>query len=183
MFKESGWLWLFGAVGLGIILSSDNQKDTSIDLDNLDNQDLYLSDFQKRLLQQAKDLTDQNYSAQSCWHFIEAIFKNAGMTRITQLDFPWIGNQYTYKTRTIQSKPYMSPEEMKNSLIVGDWLYIHNKNTIDSKGNHSVLFLGWKDIDNLIAKTAEQRTLSQGGILNERNLSDQPVAHIMRMVG
>ena len=45
----------------------------------------------------------------------------------------------------------MLPLHLYDKIGPGDWLWVHNKNTSDPMGNHSVMFLEWTDKSKLIA--------------------------------
>jgi hypothetical protein len=146
-----------------------------------------LSHKQQSILSAAQQIADEQTIGLHCFDFVHKIFTRAGYggtpnNEAADLDFLWIGSQYadTYKRRTIQPRMFMTDGELEQ-LQPGDWLYIHNKNTYDAKGNHSIVFLGWIDKANRIAKTAEQRFSKRPGEIAKRDFRKHPVAHLMRV--
>lgn len=70
--------------------------------------------------------------AKHCWDWIQKVCKSVGMK---------------FGDTTFRTRAYGSPiGELKYGVLgKGDWLYVHNGNKSDSRGDHSVIFLGWSD--------------------------------------
>ena len=58
--------------------------------------------------------------------------------------------------------PFLSDPDY-DKILPGDWLYIHNRNTSDNFGNHSIFFVKWVDKSKRICRALEQR-VAMGGI-------------------
>ena len=76
---------------------------------------------------------------------------------------------------------HLSEEQVRDTLETGDWLFINNQNYEDDWGNHSVIFLGWTDRENLIAKTAScpGKNLT-GKKYTDTDFKKMPVTCVMR---
>lgn len=126
-----------------------------------------------------KDLISKGVEGKHCWDWINKVYKSLGAKA-----------KKLYQNLNYSGKDcgenHVKEEDLVNgsnlSLREGDWLYINNKNKWDSHGNHSVIFLGWADKENLIAKTASCPGAGRVGRIEKRNLKTNPVTHISRMV-
>lgn len=120
----------------------------------------------------------------SCWDWIAEVFKRSGLWPSGKkfyevFWYPFRGSQY------VSSAPskFLHSEEYCKVVKPGDWIYIHNRNRFDSKGNHSVIFLGWEDQDCRKAKVASSPFAGKEGRIELRDLVDQPIAFIIRLRG
>jgi len=149
--------------------------------------DATLSAKQKKIFLAVDTMIKNSINGDHCWDWVYRVFKMAGYggtasNKVADFNFIFIGNQYqnTYKLRTISSSNFY-PTSHLVSLQPGDWLYIHNRNSADAKGNHSVIFLGWRDFSNKIAKAASSPWSNTPGEYKDRDLKNNPVAHLMRV--
>lgn len=132
-----------------------------------------------RVIAVVKDLISKGVEGKHCWDWINKVYKSLGAKA-----------KKLYQNLNYSGKDcgenHVKEEDLVNgsalSLREGDWLYINNKNKWDSHGNHSVIFLGWADKENLIAKTASCPGAGRVGRIEKRNLKANPVTHISRMV-
>lgn len=137
-----------------------------------------LSVPQTKIIQAADQVIKSGATSSSCWHWIELIFKRAGLYQGSFGDwfaYIWKGGQYDksnpQKFLTVAQLDILKP---------GDWLYIHNANQYDRNGNHSVLFMSWIDRQRGLARVAFTRFAGKAGEIGTRDLIAQPVAYIMR---
>jgi hypothetical protein len=109
-----------------------------------------------------------------CWDWVHKVYKRAGMSfRRVYQDLNYTGKD---------CGEHKASPELLNRIEPGDWLYVNNKNKYDTHGNHSVVFLGWIDKGNLIARTASCPGAGKKGKLETRNLEKHPVVHISKPV-
>lgn len=112
-----------------------------------------------------------------CWDWVEKVYANAGVQR--KMIFNVIG-KYTGKDC---GKYHADPGYLRKALEYGDHLYVNNQNLSDDYGNHSVIFIGWIDEKNLIAKTAScPRAGKPGQIDRPRDLKKHRVTRISKPV-
>jgi hydrogenase maturation factor len=83
----------------------------------------------------------------SCWEWANEVYQRAGINASNR-QVLYQGPPYK------QIGPQLSQKAIKDSIKVGDWLYIHNGNGIDKRGDHSVIFLGWTDSSKTMMRTA-----------------------------
>ena len=132
-----------------------------------------------RVYAAVKDLITKGVEGKHCWDWINKVYKSLGAKA-----------KRVYQNLNYSGKDcgdsHVKSEDLINgsdlSLREGDWLYLNNKNKYDSHGNHSVIFLGWFDKENLIAKTASCPGAGKVGRVERRDLKSQPVTHISRML-
>lgn len=104
----------------------------------------------------------------------------------------WINKVYYYANCTVQrvyqDLDYEGPDcgihKASQNLIdqigPGDWLYVNNKNKLDTKGNHSVVVVNKTGPTSILAAAC----LKSGGpgIMYNIDLNKQPVVHISKPV-
>lgn len=139
----------------------------------------------------AKKVTKEKQTAHHCWDAIARIYAAAGFydkSASNRKFFQYITSPFNFhKKKDSIWGPYgqpsqaMIPEDMYGTLQLGDWLYVHNRNTLDNYGNHSALFMGWKDKERRIIHSAE---CLNGGkpikLYDNRSLHKAPVVGILR---
>lgn len=67
-----------------------------------------------------------------CWDWVDQLYKKADVTDKSKIYPP---------NKHFDNNDPMSLVAMQEDLKPGDRLYIHNGNSVDSAGNHSVIFL------------------------------------------
>ncbi len=137
----------------------------------------------QRVIDAVNQAISEGLTAQSCWHWIEAVFKKAGLYPdgvpfYKAFEYIFQGSQYD-----AASSVMFLPKSRYASLITGDWLYVHNQNKYDRNGNHSVIFMGWEDQPTAQARVASSPFAHKPGHIETRNLVEQPIAFIMRARG
>jgi len=111
------------------------------------------------------------YNPKHCWDWCEHVYKAAGAKRHTIYKSP------PYEGHDCGSC-HAGPE-LVSRITPGDWLFINNKNTSDDHGNHSVIFLGWIDHDNLIARVGSG-SAKKPGCIHKTNLAKNQVTAIFK---
>lgn len=107
-------------------------------------------------------------TADHCWAWADKVYKNAGVIPNVLYTHP------KYK----KGNPVLSNEELFGKIAPGSWLWIHNGNSSDSNGDHSVIFLGWIDKSKGIAKTASASAGVPGHIDKPRDLVKNYITRI-----
>jgi hypothetical protein len=132
----------------------------------------------------AKDPNKKGIRGEHCGDWIRKIYKAAGArSHVTIYSTSYIGNDC--------GKKHASPAQY-DKIRPGDWLWYNNRNKAKiGDGNHSALFLSWKDKDNLIANVASGDA-SHLLRLHTANLREEPpgtpgrgapVTRIMKPIG
>ncbi|MFA7685669.1 MAG: hypothetical protein WCX95_02630 [Candidatus Gracilibacteria bacterium] len=92
-----------------------------------------------------------------CWDWSDKIYRMAGVTGKypAQQIFSYTGK---YSGKDCKSgggpgKSFATPEQY-SVIQPGDWIYYNNRNTSDTHGNHSALFIEWIDKDRKLARMA-----------------------------
>lgn len=119
---------------------SDDEIDALID-------GVEASGISKRVVEAASDLIKEKYSPAHCWDWIDKVYKRAGVG----------GRHIIFRSLNYSGKDCgenHASEQMLDKIRPGDWIYYNNKNSADSQGNHSALFIGWIDEGNRIAQFA-----------------------------
>jgi len=75
-----------------------------------------------------------------CWDFVAKVYAEAGLKR--KETFSCVA-----KYEGADCAQNCAPESELDNLKPGDHIFINNRNKADQHGNHSVLFLGWKNKD------------------------------------
>ncbi|MDP2624706.1 MAG: hypothetical protein Q8P27_00805 [Candidatus Peregrinibacteria bacterium] len=110
-----------------------------------------------------------------CWDWVHKIYKKEGMT------FRRVYQDLNYTGKNCGS--HHASDALIDTIEPGDWLYVNNKNSSDTHGNHSVIFLGWIDRGNKIARTASCPGSGKlGQVDRPRDLNAHPVTHISKPV-
>ena len=92
-----------------------------------------------------------------CWDWSNKIYRMAGVTG------KWPSkNIFSYTTKYSgkdckangePGKTYATPAQY-DQISPGDWIFYNNRNTSDTHGNHSAIFLEWIDKGRLLARVA-----------------------------
>ncbi|MBU1017534.1 hypothetical protein KKA33_00725 [Patescibacteria group bacterium] len=101
-----------------------------------------------RILRAVDEAIEKRVTGIHCWDWADKVYKMAGITERKTI-FDSVDN---FDKNT--NKQACAQKEQLDNIEPGDWLFINNNNPHDPKGNHSVIFLGWADKENLIARTA-----------------------------
>lgn len=123
---------------------------------------------------EAKAKREPGRPAKHCFDWISMVYERAGAKRGRKIYDSL--NDYT----GIDCGEHHAPPEVLAKLQTGDWLFINNRNKFDDKGNHSVIFLGWKDQANQIAYTASYGGGRKKPGKEVRDFKDQPVVRIRK---
>lgn len=141
------------------------------------------SEVGRRVLDAVNSSISEGMVGDSCWGWVANVFKKAGLYPdgvpfYQSFVYIFRGSQYdaTKTEKFLQTSLY-------STVVAGDWLYIHNANQYDSNGNHSVIFIGWQDLNSGLATVASSRFANQPGQIETRNLIEQPIAFVMRAKG
>ena len=92
-----------------------------------------------------------------CWDWSNKIYRMAGVTG----NWP-SRNIFSYTTKYSGKDCKINGEPGKtyatgaqyDQISPGDWIFYNNRNTSDTHGNHSAIFLEWIDKDRLLARVA-----------------------------
>lgn len=108
-------------------------------------------------------------NAQHCWNWAEKVCQQVG-ARFGETIF--------------RTAAYGSPKGRLEdiNLMEGDWLYIHNGNKSDKRGDHSVIFLGWKDEGSQLAYAASFPGPGKKARIHTVDFSKAPITSINRPV-
>jgi len=138
---------------------------------------------------------NENIYAKHCGNWVKRVYAIAGVTRQKGL---YHNLAYARSNGKWKSKLGMVPDARngKNALNerpnlvanlrIGDWLWINNRNRFDVGGNHSLIFMGWKDKDAKIAYCASwsNNSVTKSGKKGQRmitiNFNSRPITHIER---
>ena len=132
----------------------------------------------ERIISAIGEAIAKGIPAKHCWDWTDKVYKRAGVER--KKIFDSVG-EYAGKDC---GEHHAKADYLRKSLEAGDHIFVNNKNPHDSKGNHSVIFIGWIDEKNLIAKTAScPRTGKSGQIDRPRDLKKHSVTRINKAVG
>lgn len=142
----------------------------------------------KEIIKAVGEAITEGIIGKNCWDWVDKVYRIAGFPKGKREElFSSVPDYTGYNC----GKHHASQEYVKKTLKPGDWLFINNRNTIWThplrnmgSGNHSVIFLGWADKSNLIARTAScLRGGKPGTIENRSNFKKYPVTKIKRPVG
>jgi hypothetical protein len=109
-----------------------------------------LSDFEKirkdkslskseKIIKIAHLTKERGLVRKNCWDFVAKVYKLAGFARGGAI-FSTIG---AYKGKNCGEN--YAKDNVLNNLKPGDHIFVNNRNKADNHGNHSVIFLGWKN--------------------------------------
>lgn len=116
--------------------------------------------------------TIHSYSPEHCFDWANHIYKNAGARR--HLIYRSLGEYSGQDCGEHHAGP-----ELLDKIRPGDWLFYNNKNGVDSHGNHSAIFLEWKDKENQIALVASG-SAGNSGRVHTADFKKAPVTLIMK---
>ncbi len=122
-----------------------------------------------------QDVEKRDYMPKHCWDWVNHVYQSAGVSGKTR-----IYQDLNYEGADCGDH-HASPE-MMDRIAPGDWLYINNKNTADSHGNHSVIFIEWINKDTGEARVASG-SYNVPGRLQKTNLKEKPVVSITKPGG
>ena len=152
--------------------SKDTKTDSDIELDNI----------QKKVVDIAKENTGKSNVAEiindsnkiHCRWWAEAIYKKAWLL---EWDRKIIYQDWKYYSSIWEQ---LSNNDLINIIKPGDWIYVHNWNSIDQNWDHSVIFL-WRE-NNVIwqANTASYPWSGNEAVIKTYDLATNPIRHISR---
>lgn len=151
----------------------------NVDVPPISKENVEASGAGASVLKSAQELVSEKAVGKHCWDWVSKAFKKANARAVTLFKS---FDKYSGKDcgdNCVPEKELIDPKS-RLALKPGDWIYINNQG-IDSKGNHSVIFLGWVDKENLIARTANQPGI-KGPRIDTRDLRKTPVTYIGRPV-
>jgi hypothetical protein len=140
---------------------------------------------------------NENIYAKHCGNWVKRVYLIAGVTRqkglYHNMDYARSNGQWKSKldknarpdARNGKNALNERPDLVAN-LQIGDWLWINNRNRFDVGGNHSLIFMGWKDKAAKIAHCASwsNNTETKSGKKGQRmitiNFNKMPITHIDR---
>jgi hypothetical protein len=133
-----------------------------------------LLDKGTRILKAAKQAMDEKITGLHCWDWAEKVYKLAGIPR-----GPILFN--SVKDYGMNCGEHPAPPDKLDQIRPGDWLFIHNRNSSDAFGNHSVIFVEWIDKEKRIAKTVSCPGQDMVGQINPRvDFNKNPVTYISK---
>lgn len=117
-----------------------------------------------------------------CWDWSNKIYRMAGVTG------KWPARSMFSYTKTYPGKDCKinggpgktyATEEQYGMIQPGDWIFYNNRNTADTHGNHSALFIEWIDKDRKLARMAS----GSAGIpwrvhTNPVDFNNMPMTHL-----
>ena len=128
---------------------------------------------------------NENIYAKHCGNWVDRVYLIAGVTSKKGL---YHNLQYAKgpdgklgASRDAREGAHALKENPRlvDNLKVGDWLWINNRNSFDVAGNHSVIFVGWKDKAARIAYCANWLNNSKKGQkISIVDFSKTPITHI-----
>lgn len=146
---------------------------------------------------------ENHLRAQHCGHWVKLIYSIAGITRKQSLyplsrsafayacvnndysqgwkpkknpDGSWNMNRYDSKISGMHAK-----KNTYDKILPGDHLYVNNRNKYDNAGNHSVIFLRWKNKNAKIAEVLSWYANKPGSQrIKTYNFNDMPVVYVSR---
>lgn len=126
-----------------------------------------------RVSQAAKILCEhKEITGLHCWDWINKVYYYANCTvqRVYQ-DLAYDG---------LDCGIHKASQSLIDQIGPGDWLYVNNKNTLDTKGNHSVVVVNKTGPTSILAAAC----LKSGGpgVMYNIDLNKQPVVHISKPV-
>lgn len=140
---------------------------------------------------------NENIYAKHCGNWVKRVYLIAGVTRqkglYHNMDYARSNGQWKTKldksarpdARNGKNALNERPNLVAN-LQIGDWLWINNRNRFDVGGNHSLIFMGWKDKAAKIAHCASwsNNSVTKSGKKGQRmitiNFNKMPITHIDR---
>lgn len=118
-----------------------------------------------------------------CWDWSNKIYRMAGVAG------KWPSKNifsYTSKYSGKDCKPsgaYATPAQYAQ-ISPGDWIFYNNRNTSDTHGNHSAIFLEWIDRDKLLARVASGSAGKPWHVHNKPvDFKDKPVTRLGKPTG
>lgn len=91
------------------------------------------------------------FEPRSCWQNIYRVYKLAGLEQSGGTSDGSIRYSRRYPGKDCKAGPWSGPGKTYATdaeyakLNGGDWIFYNNRNPSDDHGNHSAMFLGWKD--------------------------------------
>jgi len=144
---------------------------TNDEIDNLINS-VEADGVAQRVIEAVGSIVKERYNPAHCWDWVNKVYQRAGVR----------GRHIVFRSLNYVGKDcgdnHASPE-MLDKIRPGDWLFYNNKNTADSQGNHSALFIKWIDETNRIAQFASGY-YNHPGRFHTANLIEKPVVLIKK---
>jgi len=135
-----------------------------------------IPDKGERVVKIAERMVKDKVMGKHCWDWVDKVYKTAKCQR--RVIFSTF-NKYEGK----DCKANCANEEQLSQMSPGDHIFVNNKNKHDTHGNHSVIFLGWVNRAQKIARVASYPAINnRPPLIHERDLNKQPVTYIAKPV-
>jgi len=135
---------------------------------------------------------ENNIKARHCGDWVDKIYAMAGVYKrkniYHNLSYALVGGKWKDKDdpsrRDCKIVGKFARQHHLNQIVVGSWLWINNRNSLDYAGNHSGIFLGWVNKSARIASIASWFGPQKGRQkIANYNFNNMPVTHIDNPVG
>lgn len=138
------------------------------------------SGIRQRIVSAAMELLRECRPGAHCWDWVKQVYAKAGAKRNA------VYRHENYLKKVIRGDPDFNdtPENppMVTSLDSGDWVFTHNRNKADRRGDHSILFLRWIDKGNLIGEAISCPRGGCPGRIHRIDFKKTPTTLIMKPV-
>jgi hypothetical protein len=137
-----------------------------------------------KVIEAVEKALKENLVGEHCWDGVDQVYKMAGFDLRNGANKIFDGAKGKAEGELRDSVPDAQLVEDGSPLRLraGDHLYIHNGNKDDVVGDHSLIFLGWVNEGERVARTASVRAANRPLKLGERNLRETPVTFISRPI-
>lgn len=127
----------------------------------------------KTAVEIVKSPNNMGLKGKHCWDWICKVYRMAGV----QSKYPTVTIYQDLNYSGKNCGEHHASQEMYNRVRPGDWLYYNNRNTADSHGNHSAIFIEWIDQGKKIARMASGSAGTKLR-LHTADLADKPITRI-----
>ncbi|MBU0727797.1 hypothetical protein KKA95_03875 [Patescibacteria group bacterium] len=119
-----------------------------------------------------------------CWDWVNKVYSSVGCGRervYQNLHYEGT-NARVAPHATILDGELKAPDGSVLPLNPGDHIYYNNRNTTDTHGNHSVIFLGWTNKSRGIARVAGYDARGYKSRIHNADFINNPITHISSAV-
>lgn len=142
--------------------------------------DIQASGIRQRVVNAAMDLLRTYSPGKHCWDWVEQAYRNARAKRRTVYRHTNYIRRAVRGDSTFNDNPENPP--VVASIESGDWVFVHNRNGSDRRGDHSILFLRWLDKGNLIGQAVSCPRGGCSGRIHRVDFKRTPATLIMKPV-